>query len=253
MQDNQYREQFEKDGYVVVPKFLSPEDFAELNDNLDRYIRDVVPTLPDRYAFFQDKSRPETLKQMQRMGECDPYFRRYVEHPRWNALAVGLLGEQVHFTEPQWFNKPPLTMHVTPPHQDNYYFCLRPPHVVTMWLALDRVNEDNGCLRYVPGSHLRGLRPHNATDVIGFSQGITDYGPEDEAAEVLIQLEPGDLVCHHGELIHRADANHSQTLSRRAFALVIEGVSCQRDEEAYQAYQASASGQHAKAGLQTRS
>ena len=251
MRDFQYRERYDKDGYVVVPDFLSAEDFAALNHNLDRYIRDVVPTLPDRDAFYQDKSRPETLKQMERMGEYDPYFGRYVEHPRWNALARALLGEQFCFKDPQWFNKPPLIMHITPPHQDNFYFCLRPPNVLTMWLALDRVNEETGCLRYVSGSHSRGLRPHGTTDVIGFSQGITDYGPEDKAAEVLIQLEPGDLVCHHGELIHRADANRSQTLSRRAFALVAEGVSCQCDEEALQAYKTSMLAQHAKAGRKT--
>jgi len=34
---------------------------------------------------------------------------------------------------PEWFNKPPATNHITPPHQDNYYFCLEPPNVVTIW------------------------------------------------------------------------------------------------------------------------
>ena len=245
----QYQKQFDKDGYVIVRDFLSAEDFAELNHNLDRYIDEIVPTLPDNKVFYQDKSRPETLKQMQHMGECDPYFRRYLEHPCWTALAETLLGEPIRFKDPQWFGKPPLTMHITPPHQDNFYFCLRPPKVLTMWLALDHVNEETGCMRYVPGSHSCGLRPHHQTEVVGFSQGISDYGPEDEAAEVLIQLQPGDLVCHHGELIHRADANRSPTLSRRAFALIAEGLSCQRDEEAFEVYLASASVQHKKAGL----
>jgi len=245
----QFRKQYDKDGYVVVRDFLSAEDFAELNNNLDRYICDVVPTVSDRHAFYQDKSRPETLKQMQHMGERDPYFHRYLEHPRWNALAEALLGEPFHFKDPQWFNKPPLTVHVTPPHQDNFYFCLRPPNVMTMWLALDRIGEENGALRYVPQSHKRGLRPHHQTEVIGFSQGISDYGPEDESAEVLMELEPGDLVCHHGELVHRADANHSQTVLRRAFALVAEGNSCRRDEAALQSYLVSVSTQHANAGL----
>lgn len=252
MQDVQYRKQYDKDGYVVIPDFLSAEDFLELNQNLDRYIHEIVPKLPDSHAFYQDKSRPETLKQLQTMGQCDPYFSRYAEHPRWIALATALLAENPRFKEPSWFNKPPLTGHITPPHQDNFYFCLRPPNALTMWLALDRVNEENGCLRYVRGSHQYGLRPHNATEVIGFSQGITDYGPEDELAEVLIQLEPGDLVCHHCELIHRADANRSQTSPRRAFALVVEGASCQRNEEAHQVYRDSAAAQHANAGLKTR-
>jgi len=248
----QYRAPYSKDGYVVVPAFLSDDDFSELNENLDRYIRDVVPTLPNRYAFYQEKHRPETLKQLQFMGENDLYFRRYIEHVRWKELAEALLGEPLEFKQPQWFNKPPNTNHATPPHQDNYYFCLRPPSVLTMWLALDRVNEENGGLRYIPGSHRLGLRSHSGTDVIGFSQGITDYGPDDEAAEVLIRLEPGDLVCHHGELIHRAGANGSKDLWRRAFALVAEGVSCRHDEEALHAYQVSVAEQHASAGLKTK-
>ncbi len=48
------------------------DDFTELCDNLDRYICEVVPNLPDADAFYQDRSRPETLKQMQAMGANDP-------------------------------------------------------------------------------------------------------------------------------------------------------------------------------------
>ena len=68
MNDLQFREQYDKDGYVVVHDFLSAEDFAELNDHLDGYIRDTVPKMPDAKAFYQDKSRPETLKQIEAMG-----------------------------------------------------------------------------------------------------------------------------------------------------------------------------------------
>ena len=39
--------------------------------------------------------------------------------------------------------------------------------------------------------------------VLGFSQGISDYGPEDEAREAVVSLQPGDLAVHHGETIHR--------------------------------------------------
>ena len=149
------REQFQRDGFVIVRQFLPAAEFRELCDNLDRYISRVVPTLPDQHAFYQDKSRPETLKQMQHMG-VDAYFADYKNHPRWNALAKALLGEDVNPKEPEWFNKPPGTGHATPPHQDNYYFNLKPPQVVTIWMALDRVDEENGCLRYLPGSHARG-------------------------------------------------------------------------------------------------
>ncbi len=241
---------FDRDGYAVVPQFLAGEEFAELRENLDRYIRDVVPTLPDSDAFYQDRGRPGTLKQMQHMGGNDPFFAGYARHPRWVRLAEDLLGEAVEAKEPEWFNKPPDTLHPTPPHQDNYYFNLKPANAATIWLALDPVDEENGCLRYVAGAHKRGLRPHAATSVLGFSQGISDFGPDDEAREVAIHLQPGDAAVHHCEIIHRADPNQSATRHRRAFAMVMYGESCRLDEEAHQRYLASARRQHQSMGLE---
>ena len=124
-----------------------------------------------------------------------------------------------------------------------------PPNVITIWMALDDVDDGNGCLRYVRGSHLLPIRPHNRSSVLGFSQGITDYGPPDEAREERIHLAPGDVVAHHGNTIHRADANASASRNRRAFAMVLKGVSCQRDEEAFGRYQAALQQQHQELGL----
>ncbi len=67
------KQHFDQHGFVTVRQLLENQDFAELKENLDRYIRDAVPTLPDADAFYQDRSRPETLKQMQRMGGDCPY------------------------------------------------------------------------------------------------------------------------------------------------------------------------------------
>jgi phytanoyl-CoA hydroxylase len=241
---------FDRDGFVIVRQFLSAPELAELRRELERYIRDVVPTLAPADAFYDDRTRPETLKQLNHMAQ-DPFFAAYREHPTWRVLATALIGEELSTLEPEWFNKPRGTNHITPPHQDNFYFCLQPPHVVTLWLALDVVDEENGCLRYVPGSHLRGIRPHGRSNVLGFSQGILDYGDEDRQQEVPILLQPGDVVAHHGNLIHRADANRSLVRERRAFAIVYRGVSCQRDEAAYARYQAALESQHQQLGLTT--
>lgn len=242
------KEHYDQHGFVIVRQLLEKKDLTELHENLNRYVRDVVPTLPDADAFYQDRSRPETLKQLQRMG-CDPYFRDYVQHPRWTALAESLIGEAVNVDQPEWFNKPPGTNHVTPPHQDNYYFCLAPSNVVTIWLAMDPVDAENGCLRYVDGSHRNGFRKHARSKILGFSQGITDYTPDDFTREVPIPLQPGDAVAHHGMTIHRADANMSTTRHRRSFAMVFKGVSCQRDTAAFARYEAAAKEQLEEMGL----
>lgn len=239
---------FARDGFVVIRRLLPPEELAQLEENLDRYIREVVPGLPDADAFYHDRARPRTLKQLQRMGR-DSYFESYRRNSRWVDLAQTLLGEPAVVEQPEWFNKPPGTNHVTPPHQDNYYFCLTPPRVLTIWLALDDVDAENGCLRYVAGSHKRGFRTHSRSNILGFSQGIVDYTPDDFTREVAVALQRGDAVAHHGMTIHRANANLSVTRQRRSFAMVFKGVSCQRDAAAYARYLASAREQQQELGL----
>jgi phytanoyl-CoA hydroxylase len=236
----QYKNAFDRDGFVVVRQLLAAVEFAELCRNLDRFLREVVPTLPGGDA-SRDDGRPASLRQMRHLAG-DPFFRDYVRHPRWKGLAEGLLAEQASARVPEWFHKPPGSEHTTPPHQDNYYFNLKPPSVVTIWMALDPVDQENGCLRYVAGSHRKGIRPHGRSGVPVFTQAITDYGPADQAREVAVALQPGDVVAHHGETIHRADANRSPTRDRRAYAMVFTGVRCQRDEAAFARYLAGLKG-----------
>lgn len=240
-------ERFLADGHVVLTGFLPPQELRELEQQLDRYIAEIVPTLPDTDAFFHERGKPETLKQLQHMAG-DPFFADFPRRARWQEMAETLLGEPVIGQGCEWFNKPPGCDHPTPPHQDNYYFCLEPPNVVTFWLALDVINQENGCLRVVPGSHRRGIRPHARTQVLGFSQGITDYNDQDRRQEHAVVLQPGDLSAHHGELIHRADPNHSAR-PRRAFAIVYRGESCQRNPQAYERYQQQVRAQHSAMGL----
>ncbi|MEO2034610.1 MAG: phytanoyl-CoA dioxygenase family protein [Planctomycetaceae bacterium] len=235
MSNSTSKTQFDDDGFIVIRNFLPTEEFATLTRNVDRFIRDVVPGLSSAFAFYEDRERPETLKQLSHM-EDDSFFADYRSHPLWLQTAKTLLGEDVAVQGIEWFNKPPNTDHVTPPHQDNYYFCLTPPRVLTMWLALEAIDEENGCLRYIKGSHADGRRPHNRTSTLGFSQGLADFGQKDTDREVAIIAQPNDLLIHHGYTIHRADANTSSTRHRRSFAMVIKGVSCQRDEAAYQTY-----------------
>ncbi len=242
------RAYYDRHGFVVVRRFLDGADLAELQAQLARYIRDVVPTLADTAAFYQDRARPETLKQLHQM-EADDFFRQYARHPHWTALAQTLVGEEVQPGKPEWFNKPPDTNHITPPHQDNFYFCLEPANVVTLWLALDSIDAENGCLRYVSGSHRGGFRAHARSQILGFSQGITDYSADDFVRETAVLLQPGDLVAHHGMTIHRADANLSSVRHRRSFAMVFQGLSCRRDETAFARYQDSARRQQREMGV----
>ena len=229
------RTSFEGDGYVFCKSFV---DVQEILQNLDRFVREVVPGMPPELVFFEDKSQADSLKQLQLLHENDAFFRQLANGGPFRELAELLLGESVVCKNMQYFNKPPQIGQPTPAHQDGFYFKLDPPQALTMWLALDDVDEENGCVRYVPGSHLQGMRDHGSTGTLGFSQGITDFpSAKDLQNEVAFPAQPGDLLAHHALTIHRADGNRSETRTRRALGFIYYGESAKLDVQAYEKYQ----------------
>ena len=227
---------FEEDGFVAVSGFCNPVELSAIESALARFIDLRVPQLPAEEVFYEDKAKPETLKQIQRMHEQCDFFGAFIqEKPK--ALAQELLGEPVIGKNLQFFNKPPGISQATPAHQDGHYFMLQPCHAVTMWMALDQVDEGNGCVRYLRGSHLDGMRPHERTQTLGFSQGIVDFGKNESREEVPCPVKPGDLLAHHAMTVHRADANASPTRTRRALGFIFYGESAREDKAAHQAYQ----------------
>ena len=227
---------FEEDGFVAVSGFCDTEELQGIESALARFIDVLIPNLPPEEVFYEDKGNPSTLKQIQRMHEHDDFFRSFMDSgPK--RLAEELLDEPVVGKNLQYFNKPPGIGQATPAHQDGYYFMLEPCRAVTMWMALDRVDEENGCVRYLRGSHLDGMRPHGRTQTLGFSQGIVNFGKNETREEVPCPANPGDLLAHHALTIHRADANLSPTRSRRALGFIFYGESAREDKIGHGTYQ----------------
>ena len=242
------KDTFERDGFVVMPGFFGQEELAAIETALSRFLERRLHALPPEHVFYEDKADPATLKQIQRLHEHDAFFGELFNHkPR--RLAEELLGESVVGKNLQYFNKPPALNLPTPPHQDGWYFMLEPCRALTLWLALDPADEQNGCVRYIRGSHRRGLRPHARTQTLGFSQGITDFGlPEDTPNEVPCPARPGDLLAHHALTIHRAQANADASRSRRALGFIFYAESARENVAAHKTYQAELADELAQAG-----
>ena len=231
---------FDRDGFVAMPGFLDSAAITELRDEIDRFISDAVPGLPNEHVFYEDKSSSRSLKQIQQLWQHDDFFQRLMIDSPFYELAERLLDGPVVPKNMQYFNKPPAIGQATPPHQDGYYFKLEPCAALTMWLALDPADDENGCVRYVRGSNLRGMRAHGTTGTLGFSQGIVDFPkPQDEANEVAYFAEPGDLLVHHALTIHRAGANNSVARSRRAIGFIYYSATARENADAAHAYQQS--------------
>lgn len=234
------RADFNRDGYAAIRPLFDAVQMAEINRELDRYIVEIVPQMPDHEVYYEDRTDRSTLKQMQKLSVYDAYFRDLIETDVIHDMAAAVLGEEVVAENLQYFNKPAGIGQPTPPHQDGYYFHLTPCKAVTGWLALEPVDHENGCIHYVRGSHkAAGFRPHGRSQVLGFSQGITDFGTHDDQANT--EAFPGDagtFLMHDAHTVHWAGANRSPTRSRRALGFVYFGKSAQIDHNAKAAYKA---------------
>lgn len=228
---------FDEHGYVVLRGFLSADEVADVRRELDRYMAEVIPTLPVDRVFYEDKNDKTTLKQLPNMQDHDAYFEQLLRgntafHRLAKVLIGGVIGQNL-----QLLRKPPQVGLPTPPHQDGYYYMIQPVEGLTMWLGLDRADAENGGLRYVKGSHKLGLRPHARTQTLGFSQGITDYGiAYDVDNEVMYTAEPGDLLVHHALTVHRADGNVSADRPRAALGFVYLSDQAKADTEGLAEY-----------------
>ena len=237
--DAQLLKDFERDGYVAFRPLISVQEVRSLKAEIERFVRDVVPTMPTAQVYYEDKSDTSTLKQLQRMYEHDAYFEDLMLNGPVRRIAETVLQDDVVPVNMQFFNKPPNVGQATPPHQDGYYFHLDPCEAVTGWLALEDVDDESGCIHYVRGSHKKDeFRPHGQTGVLGFSQGITDFGSsDDQANEVAFPCSAGTFLMHHAKTIHRAGANRSKTRSRRALGFIYYAKRAKLNVAAKEAYQ----------------
>lgn len=232
-------QEFNLNGYVSLPQFAETGQIEEINKELKRYIEKVIPTQPAEEVFYENKDDPNTLKQIQKMFERDDFFQSIMVDSPWQRLAEVCLGEEVKPVNMQFFNKPAGVGQPTPPHQDGYYFHLKPSHAITMWMALEDVEADQGCVNYVQGSNHYGMRAHGSTGTLGFSQGIIDFGeaPIDKSHALAFPCKAGHMMAHHSLTVHWAEGNTSKDRTRQALGFIYYGKSAKHDAKAAEEYQ----------------
>ncbi|MEP7342394.1 MAG: phytanoyl-CoA dioxygenase family protein [Acidobacteriota bacterium] len=103
-------------------------------------------------------------------------------------------------------------------HLDTPYWSFHSPQALTMWLALDDMTPENGCMRYLPGSHHTARMDKNLSIGSDFD-GIFKYYPEWKKIEpVLCPCRAGTAVFHNGLVAHAAGPNLGDR-PRRAYAI----------------------------------
>jgi len=139
-----------------------------------------------------------------------PVLDELAHHPRVLDAVESIIGEDILIAGTTLFIKEPENAGFISWHQDARYIGLEPHNWVTAWLALSDVDEENGCMRMLPGSHEGPLLEH--VDTYGednlLTRGQTVPGVEG-ADTVPVVLRPGELSLHHPRIVHGSGPNLS--------------------------------------------
>ena len=101
------KDAFDRDGFTVLRDFLPPDTRRELMNRIDRFIKQVAPTLDEMSVFYEDKSRPETMMRIEAMNRHDPYFDSLMQRGPMRELAESFLDGPVNPQGVAIFGKAP--------------------------------------------------------------------------------------------------------------------------------------------------
>lgn len=134
-------------------------------------------------------------------------------YPKVLDAVENIIGPNILIQSADIFIKTPSGSKYINWHQDANYWGLKPFELVTGWIALTDTFKENGCMSYLPKSHLNNKIKH--TETFAPNSDLTK-GQEinlniDKNSEVPVILKSGQMALHHCLLAHASGLNSTES------------------------------------------
>ena len=196
--------QFNELGYTIFRDVVDDDLLAEARKHID-WLLEHNPGI-----------RPEQLHHT--LMTDDPFWVRLVSDDRLLDIAEAFIGPDIALFASHYIAKPPREGQAVLWHQDGSYWPLEPMEVVTLWLAIDRSDSENGCMRVLPGTQHHELITEDRMEKVDDGSNVLGTGirpdelPTETAVDII--LNPGDVSVHHPNIIHGSEGNQSDRWRR---------------------------------------
>eukprot|EP00977_Amphora_coffeiformis_P009391 scaffold2168_cov180-Amphora_coffeaeformis.AAC.10 len=223
------RQEIETQGFAVTPRpILYHNTIEELKDRYEKLFKGFFDTgvYPDEWHWREGLSLPNVTREICNGYKSDRVVASVVLNHDLAKLAAELRGwSSTRIGQDDVIWKPPAavphSLHAPRPrtvvglHRDSEYISKQfdPYHnnSVTVWMALDDADEENGVVSYLPGSHKKGFGD-NAEELSFFSE----KEPTKESEIRSVNVPAGHAIFHHQEIEHSSGPNRSTVRHRRA-------------------------------------
>lgn len=202
---------FKTEGFVLPEISLSDEDTTFMKGAVDRMLRDN----PDWHNLLRMPHIPAREGQEEGVIGGEDIFK-IAMHPTLIAVARHLISPNLIMWGGEIFAKPASIGKATPWHQDNYTPNVKAgpgrefPSSAMIWIAVDDVDKENGCLRFIPRSGRSGALEHGSHNDSGKMLNFeVDTRQIDESTAIDAELKAGHFSVHDQYVVHGANANRS--------------------------------------------
>ncbi|MEM7644611.1 MAG: phytanoyl-CoA dioxygenase family protein [Pseudomonadota bacterium] len=184
---------YNREGYVQPFQVLTPAETATLRTTIDGWLDAMGEA--GAYGINCYQARLATLHDIAR-------------HPRILDVVQDIIGPDILCWATAILSKPAGETRSVPWHQDAGFWALSPARTVTVWLAIDDADAGNAAMRFIPGTHDRGVIEMQAVDGEVFAHGIADA--DALGTPFTNALKAGQCSLHADMLVHGSGPNTSR-------------------------------------------
>jgi len=217
--------QFHEKGFIVRRHLFDPGLIADLAGQIDglheQMARHAPPEVHVAWEDAQAPGRPRRIRQLMHSDQASPLIDQITRSDEVLSVMEQVIGPDVYLFHSKLLMKAARDGTFTPWHQDWGYWRhgFREPSQVNCMLAIDPATEQNGAIRFVPGSHKQGPIDHRKIQSSSFSTALE--GDLDAFESELIEMDPGDAVFFGPLVIHGSGPNQSDR-DRRANTMAFD-------------------------------
>lgn len=198
---------YQEDGYVLIRGMLDEKEVGLLGKAAreDRVL--------DQHSIGRADGEGGTVRLSVWNHPTDTVYGMVARSESIAGSAERLLGGEVYHYHSKMIMKDAKVGGAWAWHQDYGYWYQNGvlfPDLTSAYIAVDPANRENGCLQVIRGSHRLGRIEHVMTG----DQAGADRERVQEILKrldlVYVEMEPGDVLFFHANLLHRSDQNHSE-------------------------------------------
>jgi ectoine hydroxylase-related dioxygenase (phytanoyl-CoA dioxygenase family) len=194
------KKNYDREGYAIIKNVIEPDLAKEIEAHV-KWLSKKYPT-----------TRPEAFHH--NMLIHDPFIHHLLHQKKILDNVETIIGKDIALFGAHYIAKKPFSGQPVGWHQDGSYWPLEPMNVVSVWLAGTHSEQNNACMRIIPGSQNKRLLKPSEMVKLDTQKYVLDlaihHDDIDDSLAVDIELGPGDMSLHNPFIIHGSNANTSK-------------------------------------------